>query len=101
MQAEVLLDTSERSKELRYVTLHFQSLQGLRSAPCWLSFLFLAGIAVSRVLSSRTMAWVGFGIATLNFGGYFAIGNWYSGIHDGLESSKKRRRLYLLDSSPL
>jgi hypothetical protein len=78
MQAEVLLDTSERSKELRYVTLHFQSLQGLRSAPCWLSFLFLAGIAESRVLSSRTMAWVGFGIATLNFGGYFAIGNWYS-----------------------
>jgi len=78
MQAEVLLDTSERSEELRYVTLHFRSLQGLRSAPCWLSLLFLAGIAVSGVFSSRTMESLAFGIAVLNFGAYFAIGHWYS-----------------------
>jgi hypothetical protein len=31
-----------------------------------------------RVLSSRTMQWVAIGIALLNFGGYFAIRNWYS-----------------------
>lgn len=78
MQAEILSDTSERSKELRYVTIHFQSLQGLRSAPGWLSFLVLAGVATSGILPSRTMPWVAFGIAMLNFAGYFVIGSWYS-----------------------
>jgi hypothetical protein len=78
MRTKVLSDTSERSEELRYVTVHFQNLQGLRSAPCWLSFCILAGVAASGVLSSHTMAWVALGIAVLNFCGYFAIGNWYS-----------------------
>jgi hypothetical protein len=39
MQAEALPDPSSPGGELRYVTEHFLSLQGLRVAPLWAAFL--------------------------------------------------------------
>jgi hypothetical protein len=78
MYAKAILDTSQRHGELQYVTSHFQNLQGLRSAPCWLSFLVLTGIAAGGVLSGRNLVLAAFAIAVLNFGVYFAVGHWYS-----------------------
>lgn len=78
MYARTALNTSQRLQELGYVTSHFENLQGLRSAPCWLAFLLLTGIAAGGVLPGKYLMWAALGIALTNFGVYVAVGHWYS-----------------------
>ncbi len=47
MRTAILLNTDERSEQLRYVTTHFKDLQGLRLAGMWAALLILSGTGPS------------------------------------------------------
>lgn len=84
MQTEVILATSQRGEELRYVTEHFRDLQGLRSAPFWATALTLC--------AAERMPWrlpvVDITLLFLSLGWMFWSGRWYRRRYGVVKKSK-------------
>lgn len=77
MQTDAILPSSPRGEELRYVTEHFNDLQGLRIAPLWAGLL-----ALSLTMISHDLVHWYFAVATMVFllsGGWmYWSKTWYS-----------------------
>lgn len=76
MDANTLIDDSSSGQELRYVTVHFRDMQGLRMAPYWAALLVLAEFA-KRSIFKGWLTWAAIGLTTLQFGWLYVSGRWY------------------------
>jgi hypothetical protein len=77
VQTDVLINTSRRGNELRYVTTHFRDLQGLRLVPLWVVLLALCALATSNSLPSWQLATAAFTSVVLSFGWLVWSKRWY------------------------
>jgi hypothetical protein len=77
MKVGSLVETSRRSQGLRYVTVHFRDLQGMRMAPFWLLLLILAGLHTFDQSNEMRLAVMVFGTVAASFGWNYWCGRWY------------------------
>jgi hypothetical protein len=77
MQTRILSDASSPGQQLRYLTVHFRDLQGLRMAPFWFLLLVLTSLAKTGSLSSGHLFWAALVLIAAQFGWLYLSGRWY------------------------
>jgi hypothetical protein len=104
MQTDIMLATSRRGEELRYVTEHFRDLQGLYFAWFWAGILLLSLLGESMLLSRRHLLIVMVAVIGLSLAvGFPCIRARYKryGMVESLApESSHGRPLSILDTTP-
>ena len=79
---DAALQQCVENDELRYVTQHFQELQGLRLAPVWMSFIVLSILEYAHVVTRWKALVLILGLVVLALALSASAGRWYR-LHYG------------------